>query len=652
MPKTILLCLHLLLFGLATLAQSIPGKLMLVGGGSESAGGWSDEPYAWAVSESSIKRVAIIGVSNDVSEWLPNYFMNSCGAIYARNFVVPNQSAANQQQLYDSLVTYDVVFFRGGDQYDYYSRYKHTVLQDAVSEIFINGGVIAGTSAGLHILSGVLFTARYGTVYPEEALENPYNQYMTLADDFFGFMPEMIFESHTAERARFARVMGFMGRWNLDGNATPLGVAVDDKTAFCINSDLSGKTYGTGAVAIIQAGENNNFRLSGQKLLADNLLVSQLIHQTEIDLNTMEVTGYENMIENEGSETYGIPLWLSGSDDLTDNQELILDFCNFGQNSDSLILITNQENGGVSNLVAQLVNQGCKVEVVEANPLNGNDQIIRQKLSAWKKIVFYQNEYLKLMDFMQGTPNGMLLMEQMTNGHKQVALIGGDSRFAGKIAVVNYAQEYASYDGLLDLKSGLGLLQNMIVIPNTFSQAIDNENAATGIPFAMIAENLGFGLWLSEGNYARFLANDQNYELLVSGDFPGILAINNNTFGRITDQSAVSSGRPRNIAGFDRLTYKLLDSTTPFVIDLTNNISENDVQKFLPYPNPATTSLYLPGYLAGKVFHIFDSSGKTQLMGVVGAGGTIDINTLSAGCFLLKISIENNYFNVFKFNKI
>ncbi len=426
MKKSSLLLLQLLLVGFVGLSQTIPGKIMLVGGGSETAGGWSDEPYTWAVDESANKRVAIIGVNNDVSEWLPNYFMDNCGAVFAKNFIVPNQSVANQQSVYDSLITYDVVFFRGGDQYDYYSRFKNTLLQEAVAETFGSGGVIAGTSAGLHILSGVVFTARNGTVYPEEAIENPYNQYMTLADDFFSFMPNMVFESHTAERARFARVIGFMGRWKLDGNIPPLGIAVDDKSAFCIGSDLKGKAYGTGAVGVYYAGEDNNFRLSGQKLLADNIHVSQLVHHTEIDLNSLEVSGYETLIETSESEVYGIPLWLSGSDNLAHNQELIQEFCNFQNTSDSIILITNQQNVSVNNLISQLNNQGSIVSVVEANPMNGNNPEVQQKFTYWKKLVFIRMIISSLMDFIQGTPNGQLLMNLIINGSKQIAMIGGD----------------------------------------------------------------------------------------------------------------------------------------------------------------------------------------------------------------------------------
>ena len=650
MKKIILLLLQLCIFYNWGIGQTIPGKILLVGGGSESAGGWSDEPYSWAIEESENKRVAIIGVNSDVSNWLPNYFEETCDAIYARNFIVPNQTVANLQSLYDSLITYDVIFFRGGDQYDYYGGYKNTLLQDAVNEVFASGGVIAGTSAGLHILSGVVFTARYGTVYPEEAIEDPYNQYMTLSNDFFSFLPEMIFESHTAERARFARVIGFMGRWQLDGNQAPLGIAVDDKTAFCINSDLVGKAFGTGSVGIYHAGDNNNFRLSEQKLIADNLQVSQLIHGTEINLNTLVVTGFDEIIENDSNESYGIPLWLSGSDNLSDNEQLIVDFCNYQSDFDSIVLITNQQNSEVSNLIARFVNHGSFVSVVEANPTNGNSAAINRIFTHWKKLVFYQNDYLGLLDYLQGTPNGLLLSDLIFNGQKNIAMIGGDSRFAGKSLILNYDQEYASYDGLLNVKEGLGFLQQMIVMPNTFAQSIDNENAATGVPYVMISEKLGYGLWLSEGNYARLLPADQKYELVVAGNFPGILAINNHTKGKLTDQSAVSSGLPRNIAGFSLLSYKLLDESSPYLIDLTNSINDINFQQKLLYPNPASEFIQINEALTGKAYKIIDSSGKIRSSGIIASGGIIEVSFLPVGYYILVVNSKINSVTTFKFN--
>lgn len=110
MKKSIQLFLLLLVIQAFTNAQTIPGSVMVVGGGSESNGGWSDEPYTWAVSQAENGRVAIVGASNDPSDWLPNYFMNTCGAVFAKNFTIANFNTADSQETYDSLVTYDMIF--------------------------------------------------------------------------------------------------------------------------------------------------------------------------------------------------------------------------------------------------------------------------------------------------------------------------------------------------------------------------------------------------------------------------------------------------------------------------------------------------------------------------------------------------------------
>ncbi len=93
-------------------AQSLPGKLLVVGGGSENYNNWSDAPYSWAIEQSENKRVAIIGTDASPSDWLPEYF-TYLGATYARNFPITTTVTADLQATYDSLITYDVIFSGG-----------------------------------------------------------------------------------------------------------------------------------------------------------------------------------------------------------------------------------------------------------------------------------------------------------------------------------------------------------------------------------------------------------------------------------------------------------------------------------------------------------------------------------------------------------
>ncbi len=136
------------------------GSVLLVGGGSEknNVNSWSTSAYKQAAAG---KRVAVIGTSTGS---LAYYLTRYCDASYAKEFAVSSRDSADSQILYDTLLTYQMIFFRGGDQYDYYRYYRNTRLQQAVETLFSQGGVIGGTSAGMHILSSVLFTARNGTV--------------------------------------------------------------------------------------------------------------------------------------------------------------------------------------------------------------------------------------------------------------------------------------------------------------------------------------------------------------------------------------------------------------------------------------------------------------------------------------------------------
>ena len=185
-------------FLLSSILSYSQGSLVLVGGGGESNGGWSDAPYTWALDQSQNRKVAVIYYSSSTS-WIPEYFMD-LGASDTAKFDIDNLTLANSQATYDSLMNYDVFFIKGGDQWDYYNTWKNTKVEDAITDKFNQGGVIMGTSAGMAILSEVVFTAENGTVYPDEALTDPYNWIdIALNDDFLGIFQGYIFDTHFVE---------------------------------------------------------------------------------------------------------------------------------------------------------------------------------------------------------------------------------------------------------------------------------------------------------------------------------------------------------------------------------------------------------------------------------------------------------------------
>jgi cyanophycinase len=626
-------------------AGNIPGKLLIVGGGSEQTNGWSNSPYSWAVEQSENKRVAIISYDSDPGNWLPNYFKN-LGALEAKNFIIPNITVANAQETYDSLITYHVIFFKGGDQWKYYQYYKNTLTLQAVEDVFNDGGVICGTSAGLAILSEVIYTAENGSVYSEEALEDPFNNYMTLENDFLQLFTGYIFDSHFVERARFGRLIGFLGNWEISQEESIVGIGVDDKTAFCIDSNLMGHAFGTGAVNIYRANAGNDFRISGEKLLANAIDVKQLLNECTINLNTFEVNGLSTWSQPEFEAfAFHNNLWLSGSDKIYDNTLLLEKFTQDLSSQDTVLIIT-----GINTSLAGfyqdyiMADLGKQVLVFQALQSNVDNPLWKSRIENLEYFVFLGNDYETLMDFLGTWPNGNLMKDLVKAGEKQVVFIGDNSRFAGKTVLVNYEQEYASYDGLLDFGPGLGLLRNAIIMPKAFANDIDNENAAAGVPFGMILDELKYGIWLYEDCFLHYKPENNFVNITSQGKFPMIWMENSDgTWGDFSTESAVSSGEPRDVAGFDGFTLSLLDSTITKQYDLVETVSESIESSFRVFPNPAKDVLYILNNSEKKLnITIYDLQGKKVLERKNHTGNRLNISFLQPGSYLIYIKDNSN----------
>ncbi|MBK9292249.1 MAG: T9SS type A sorting domain-containing protein [Bacteroidetes bacterium] len=645
----------LLLFLPWLVVAQMPGKLLVVGGGSENYNSWSDAPYAWAVQQAPNKRVAIIGTETNPSSWLPTYFV-ARGAVFAKNFPVATQAAANTQALYDSLSTYDMIFFRGGNQANYYNRYRNTLLQQAVEVVFNRGGVVGGTSAGLHILSKVVYTAVNGTVYPDEALANPHNQYMTLSDNFFQFLPGVVFDSHVAERGRFARTLAFVAKWKFDQNLDIVGIGVDDKTAVCIDQNLNATVYGTGAAGIYRSGPGNQFSLGGTKLLASNVLVSQMIHGCTFNIGSMEMNGLTQMVPPRSDGTLPAShIWLSATETLSKNQLMLSQLGQHGNPGDTIVVVTTGTESSVSVYVNWLTTNGKPTSVLVASAANGNNAGWLAKAGRSNKFLFAACSYQPLMDFMV-TPVGQVLRSRLLALGSAVAFVGGNSRYAGRTLLLNYEQAYASYDGLMDFRPGLGLLRSAIVMPNTFtgSPTTDVENTATGVPYAMVRDSLQYGFWLHDDAIAHFRPNGAQFELTAFGNFPLIVAENPGTTAALTTQSAVSSGLPRGVAGFSQFHFSLMDQSTTKIIDTYASLTDNTrtSARLWISPNPSTSFIRFEGLEAGSyLLRIYSMNGTLIKSEKISTNRPFDISSLKKGLYLVSLQADQGQTSTTKFLK-
>ncbi|NTW23330.1 MAG: T9SS type A sorting domain-containing protein [Lentimicrobium sp.] len=630
----------MILTGQELLAQ---GRLLIVGGGSEKNGvnSWSVPPYRWAVEG---KRVAIIGTSTGS---LAPYMKSQCGAAYAKEFAIATFDSANSQATYDTILSYDVIFFRGGDQWEYYDLYRNTRLQDAVNLKFSQGGCIGGTSAGMHILSSVVFTAENGTVYPYECIENPNNEYVTLENDFFNFRPGFIYDTHFAERARFGRMAGFLAKYKFDHDQPLLGLGMDDMTCMTIDENGLGTVYGTGCANFYKS--TGSFSQNGNKLLAGNIEVIQLLKGCTYNFNTGEIsyTTLDRQINTSAqSEQGNLTVLASGSNLLNDNLTMITDFvtnCGF---SDATVLLLSGDNALAESFKTKILLAGA-AGVTIFNPVStlGEDVELAGAIGNASKILFLKNNETTFNHFLL-TSNGALLKQKLHADGMISAFAGEDARFAGKTVVGNYLTELASWYGELTFTPGLALLSHTIIMPQTFLDSDIYENTATAVPYGMALDTLKYGIWLTNHNYMKFSPVEGKATLTGYGTAPVMVLTNEGALAGFSQQTGTgNSGTPRMIAGFEKLRLDLIDYTTPFIM---GNVSAAGIQKaamlqMQVYPNPVVDVLTFPMATGATTWTITGIEGKVLKTGrITGNVNSINMKESAPGVYIIRL---NDRFN-------
>ncbi len=225
-----------------------PG-LILMGGGPEV-----DEAYQWWGDYIAGGDVVVIRTSG--SDGYNDYLYDFGNADSVETMLVDTDRLAQDPYVSWTLRHAEAIWMAGGDQSTYLGTWMDTPVEDAIEESWGRGAVVGGTSAGLAVLGEFMFAAYNDTVYSYEALEDPYNQYMTMEQGFLEIpmMAGVITDSHFADRDRMGRLVGFLARIHADGWSTDVtGVGVDEQTAVIVGPDGNGSVIGQGSVYVVRA---------------------------------------------------------------------------------------------------------------------------------------------------------------------------------------------------------------------------------------------------------------------------------------------------------------------------------------------------------------------------------------------------------------
>ena len=131
------------------------------------------------------------------------------------------------------------VYFTGGDQLKITTKLGGTRLSDYLEEMFRQGGVIAGTSAGAAAMSEMMLIPGMNS--------NPH-----LVRDAFQMVPGLrllrnaIIDQHFSERGRIRRLLGAVAQ-----NPRMIGIGIDEDTAIVVSGNDTFRVTGSGSVYVV-----------------------------------------------------------------------------------------------------------------------------------------------------------------------------------------------------------------------------------------------------------------------------------------------------------------------------------------------------------------------------------------------------------------
>lgn len=281
----LMICLRLIVLLISSLFiqdLSAQGSLFIAGGGLvpgnqqaysrlvELAGGPARASFAVIPTASGVpyrsfsfirETLARYGVSPDRVILVP--VASALGEDMTDHDSIPWTDNGDDPALADLVRKCTGVWFTGGDQVRITRALirpdgARTAVLDAIWEVYHNGGVVGGTSAGTAIMSGVMIGngSSLGALKLDYIKDNgPENEETDalLLTTGLGFFPEGIVDQHFTARARLGRLAMALVH---SGGRARLGFGVDENTVMVYSaSDRTISVTGNAGVTIIDAGK-------------------------------------------------------------------------------------------------------------------------------------------------------------------------------------------------------------------------------------------------------------------------------------------------------------------------------------------------------------------------------------------------------------
>jgi cyanophycinase len=260
------------------------GHLIIIGGGDKP-----DPVIERIIELAGGPDAKIIVIPNASSEPVESaeYQVNQFRSFGSRNVeaISFSKQTANDDSVVSRINEADGIFFCGGDQSKLTADLLDTRLLERIREIYYNGGVISGTSAGAAVMSEVMITGNELVNKDSSTAFNVIEKGNIQTTKGFGFITKAVIDQHFIKRKRNNRLISVVLE-----HPDLLGIGIDESTAIQVNPDDTFEVLGESQVIIYNPLNAKDIRLNqDRKFSVSNMGMDILVNGQKFDMNKKHV---------------------------------------------------------------------------------------------------------------------------------------------------------------------------------------------------------------------------------------------------------------------------------------------------------------------------------------------------------------------------
>jgi cyanophycinase len=212
--------------------------------------------------------------------------------------LIHNRNASENSKFLELIAHSEGIFFSGGDQWNYVSRIKGTSAHKEILKKLKSGIPFGGTSAGLAILGGTIFTAELDSIGSDDVFNDPLNEKIKLMRSMFNIsnLENILTDTHFKARDRMGRLISFLANWYHSTNSFVNGLGVDEDAVLVLNGKGLAHIIGPGAAYLLTPSTVP--QIAPQHFMWKNIEVRKMRANKEYSLKHPEKPDYFFNIED------------------------------------------------------------------------------------------------------------------------------------------------------------------------------------------------------------------------------------------------------------------------------------------------------------------------------------------------------------------